>query len=475
MSDTQLSIRQKALKVNLARRFYGTFAEIGAGQEVARHFFQAGGASGSIAKTISAYDMVFSDHIYGKETGGRYVCEPRLNKMLEREFELLTERLDVVRGKDHQFFAFANTVAALNFQRTNEAHGWLGVRFQSSPGSKANDVIIHVRMLDPQNLLQQDALGIMGVNLTYGALCMHSTPELMVRQLMDHLDSGRMEVNYVRVAGPAFAGVDNRLLNLQLVKEGYTSAVMFNEHGQIVLPADYLYKKDILLVRGSYRPPTLVSLDMIKTGLANFARVAKLPETQVMTIAEITISTLQEDGEEIANEDFLARVELLSTLGQKVLISNFPQYYRLTQYLASFRARQVGLVLGVYNFKQIFDEEYTNVPGGLMGAMGQLFAPNVRVFVYPYMSEDKSEFLKMENLVVDPQHQHLYEHVKAQGQLHDIKDFHEEWLFIYSRKVLNMIINDEPGWEKFVPESVAQAINEKCLFGAPCFISKKKK
>lgn len=475
MSVQSLSTRQKALKVNLARRFYGTFAEIGAGQEVARHFFQAGGASGSIAKTISAYDMIFSDHIYGKETSGRYVCEPRLEKMLAHEFDLLTKRLSDVKGSDHCFFAFANTVSALNFQRTNEAHGWLGVRFQTSPGAEPSSVVIHVRMLDPQNILQQDALGIMGVNLTWGTLFQHETPDLMVRQLMDNLDTGRMEVNFVRVSGPAFKNVDNRLLNLQLVKDGFTAAVMFNEAGEVVLPADYLYKKDVLLVRGSYRPPTLVSLDMIKTGLSSFARVTGVPQTDIATIAEITISTLQEDGDVIANEDFLARVELLCALGQKVLISNFPQYYRLTQYLAKFRARQVGVVLGVYNFKQIFDEEYTNVEGGLMGALGQLFAPNVHVMVYPYKSEDKKEFLTMERLTVAPAYKHIYEHLKQSGKLHDIKDFNDENLHIYSRKVLNMIINDEPGWEKLVPESVAKTINDKCLFGHPCFLDKKKK
>lgn len=473
MMDSQLSTRQKALKVNLARRFYGTFAEIGAGQEVARHFFQAGGASGSIAKTISAYDMIFSDHIYGKEASGRYVCEPRLEKMLLRESELLTERLSEVKGKDHQFFVFADTVSALNFQRTNEAHGWLGVRFQQTPGGEFSDVVIHVRMLDPQNLLQQDALGIIGVNLTYGTLCLHDKPYEMVRQLMDHLDSGRMEINFVRVSGPAFKGVDNRLLNLQLVKSGYTHAVMFNEQGEVVLPADYLYKKDVLLVRGSYRPPTLVSLDMIKTGQTQFAKQNNIAESNVLTIAEITISTLQEDGAEIANEDFLARVELLCALGQKVLISNYAQYYKLTQYLTKFKARHIGLVLGVYNFKQIFDEEYTNVEGGLMGALGQLFATNVQVFVYPYKSEDKKEFLQLESLSVKPELNHLYVHLKSSGKLHDIKNFHEEWLHIYSRKVLNMIISNEPGWEKLVPESVAKTINEKCLFGHPCFLKKK--
>jgi hypothetical protein len=473
MSLEQMSIRHKALKVNLARRFYGTFAEIGAGQEVARHFFQAGAASGSIAKTISAYDMVVSDHIYGKEESNRYVCETRLLKMLDREYNLLSERLSGVRGADHQFFAFANTVAALNFHKTNESHGWLGVRFQDSPNGPSSEVVIHVRMLDPQNLLQHDALGIMGVNLIYGALFLNQTPNVLVRQLMDHLDSSRIEVNFVRVTGPAFNGVDNRLLNLQLVKDGYTQAVMFNEQGAVVLPTEQLYKKDILVVRGSYRPPTLVSLDMIKSGLAHFAKVTKVPEKDVLTIAEITIATLKEDGDEIANEDFLARVELLSALGQKVLITNFPQYYRLTQYISTFRARHVGLVLGVYNFNQIFDDSYTGIEGGLMGALGELFRPNIHVLVYPYMSEDKSEFLTMKNLEVPAEQDYLYKHLKKSGQLHDIENFQEDSLHIYSRKVLNMIINNEPEWESLVPESVAKTINEKCLFGHPCFIGKK--
>lgn len=474
MSDHMLSTRQKALKINLARRFYGTFAEIGAGQEVARHFFQAGGASGSIAKTISAYDMIVSDHIYGKENTTRYVCESRLSKMLAHEYDLLVKRLSEGKGQDHNFFVFANTVAALNFQKTNESHGWLGVRFQSSPTGEANDVVIHVRMLDPQNLLQQDALGIIGVNLVYGALCLNQEPEKMVHQLMDHLDVGRLEVNFVRCSGPIFAKTDNRLLNLQLVKDAYTPAVMFNEAGDVVLPSDHLYKQDILLVRGSFRPPTLVSVDMIKTGVSNFSKVTGVAQDKILSIAEISVSAVQEESGEFANEDFLARVELLCALGQKVLISNFTQYYKLTQYLAKFRARHMGLLLGVYNFKQIFDGDYTTSEGGLMGALGQLFLPHVDVFIYPYASEDKSEFLSLESLEVSKSLVHLYDHLKSSNHIHDIKDFNRDNLHIYSRKVLNMIINNEPGWEEMVPDSVAKTINEKCLFGHPCFIGNKK-
>jgi hypothetical protein len=467
-----LSLRQKALKINLAKRFYGTFAEIGAGQEVARHFFQAGGSSGSIAKTISAYDMIFSDSIYGREPSGRYVSQSRLLKMLEKEYLLLEERLGDCRGKDHQFFAFANTVAALNFQRTNEAHGWMGMRFQHAPGSEVSEVVIHVKMLDPQNLMQQDALGIIGVNLVYASLFLLKDPEQFIRSLLDHLDTSRIEVNFIRFGGKAFENVDNRLMNLQLVKEGMTHAIMFNERGEVVLANDILYKKDVLVVRGSYRPPTLVSFDMIKAGLINFGKDIGKKEDDVIAISEITISTLKAEAGEITNEDFLARVDLLGALGQKVLITNYPQYYKLANYFTKLNVPNLGLVLGIYNFQQIFAEEYSNVEGGILSALGQLFRKNVKVYVYPYKSED-GQIETMENLEVPNDFEHLYNHLKSMNQINDVENFKQEILHIFSSKVLQMIVNNEKGWEEMVPQQIAEAINEKCLFGHPCFVGKK--
>lgn len=467
-----LSLRQKALKINLAKRFYGTFAEIGAGQEVARYFFQAGGASGSIAKTISAYDMTFSDHIYGKETTGRYVCESRLIKMLDKEYDLLHERLGETRGKDHQFFAFANTVAALNFKRTNEAHGWMGVRFQHVPGSETSEVLIHVRMLDPQNILQQDALGIIGVNLMYACFFLQRDPEAFINSLMDHLDTSRIEVNFIRFGGKVFEDVDNRLMNLHLLKQGMTHAIMFDEQGHVVLPSDHLYKKDVLVVRGSYRPPTLVSFDMIKTGKTNFAKAIAKPESSVVAISEITISTLKAEAGDITKEDFLARVDLLCALGQKTLITNYPQYYKLSNYFARLNVPNLGLVLGVYNFQQIFSEEYSNVEGGILAALGQLFRENVKVYIYPYKSE-KGQIESLQNLDVPKSFDHIYAHLKQINQINDVESPDKDILHIYSSKVLQMIVSDEKGWEKMVPPSVAKTINEKCLFGHPCFIGKK--
>lgn len=464
--------RRKAQKINLARRFYGTFAEIGAGQETARHFFKAGGASGSIAKTISAYDMVFSDSIYGKEETGRYVCESRLEKMLAKEYQLLVDRLQETKGSDHCFFSFANTVATLNYKKNNESHGWLGLRFQGAPRSEYNDITIHVRMLDQQNILQQDALGVIGVNLVYAGLFLSDNPEELVRSLTDNLDKERIEINYIKTSGPLFREVDNRVLNLQLVNQGNTNAVMFNEKGEVVLASDFLYKKDVLVTRGSYRPPTLVSLDMIKSGLRCFAKDIQKKEDDIVCISEITMTALKEDGQ-MAKEDFLARVDLLSALGMKVLISNYPQYYLLSSYFSRYTKGNIGLVLGVYNFKQIFDEEYSSLEGGLLGSVGKLFQKNVNVYVYPYKSEDDSEFLTLDNLLVKKEYTLLYEYLKTLDQVKGIQKFEEKHLHIYSRKVLNMIINNEPGWEEMVPESVAKTINEKCLFGHPCFLGKK--
>jgi hypothetical protein len=469
-----LSLRQKALKINLAKRFYGTFAEIGAGQEVARHFFQAGGSSGSIAKTISAYDMTFSDHIYGKEPGGRYVVESRLLKMLSKEYELLEERLSDSKGIDHQFFTFANTVATLNFKKNNEAHGWMGMRFQHALGAECSEVIIHVRMLDPQNVLQQDALGIIGVNLAYAALFLHHDPVAFIRSLLNHLDTSRIEVNFIRFGGKAFHDVDNRLMNLQLLNEGMTHAIMFDEKGTVVLPNDHLYKQDVLVVRGSFRPPTLVSFDMIKAGIAHFAADIGRKENEITAISEITISTLKSDDGEITKEDFLARVDLICTLGQKVLITNYPQYYKLANYFARLNVPHLGLVLGIYNFQQIFTDVYTDVEGGILSALGQLFRDKVKVYVYPYKSE-AGQLESMDNLKVPHGLEHLYQHLKSMKQIDDIKKPNKDLLHIYSSKVLSMIVNNEPGWEEMVPPSIAKTINEKCLFGHPCFIGKKNK
>lgn len=463
-----LTTQQKALKINLDPTIYGTFAEIGAGQDVAGNFFKAGAASGTVAKSISAYDMTISDTIYGKEPSKRYVCRSRLEKMLKYEHDLLVERLDGQKP-GCRYFAFANTVSARNYHGTNEAHGWFGVRFGQS-AKDCSELIVHIRMGDNTAQLQQKAVGILGVNMIYASYYHSGNLEEFVSVLMHNLTRERIEIDMLSVSGEAFSCYDNRLLNLELVKTGLTDAIMFDSQGQITLANDELYRKDILIARGSYRPPTKVNMDILKTGLANFK---KDTGADALAICEITIHNLQSEGE-LAKEDFLARVDLLASINHRVLITNFPQYFRLTNYLSRFKSKHLAIVLGAYNFKQIFDDDYNKLPGGMLEALGRLFMENVHVYLYPYREElSTDELISLKNMPVPENARYLIEHVKAAGQVKDLEGYDDDILHIYSRKVLKMIVNDEKGWEEFVPEKIAKTINDKCLFGHPCFYGPK--
>ena len=465
--SNQHSVAQKALQLNLDSTIYGTFAEIGAGQDVAGNFFKAGAASGTVAKSISAYDMTFSDSIYGREESGRYVCQSRLEKMIKYEYDLLEERLSK-KFPDRRFFAFANTVAARNFQGTNDPHGWLGIRFNSELNEEPSDLIVHIRMHDQTNILQAKAIGTLGVNMVNTCFNHRTSIEEIVTELMSFLSPKSIEIDMIETRGPAFKHIDNRLLNLQLVVNAITNAVMFDENGQIRLAKDELYKKNILISRGSYRPPTKVNIDVLKTGQENFSK--DISDKNITSLAEITINNLKEDGE-ITKEDFLARVDLLSSIGQKVLITNMPQFFNLSDYISSFKPKNVALVLGVYNFMQIFDAQYNQLNGGILEALGTLFRPNVKVYLYPYREENSNdELMDLNSVKVKDEHKHLLEHIKNNGQVKTIVGYDDSILHIYSRKVLKMIKTNEKGWEELVPESISTTINDKCLFGHPCSV-----
>lgn len=464
MKDS-LSTQQKALRVNLNQNIYGTFAEIGAGQEVAGNFFKAGAASGTIAKSISAYDMTFSDSIYGKEESGRYVCQSRVQKMVEYEYDLLIERLDTKESQTN-FFAFGDTVAARNFHGTNEPHGWLAIRFRHDPSSQPSDLVLHIKMHDQTNNLQQKAIGILGVNMLDTVFSARTSVETIIDGLMDNLSRERIEIDMIQAMGPAFKHIDSRLLSLQLIVDSYTDAVMFDVDGTVKLAKDELYKKNIIVTRGSYRPPTKVNFDILKTGLENFAK--DIEDEHIVSLAEITINHLKEDGE-ITVEDFLARVDLIAALGQKVLITNMPQFSHLTSYISSFKPKKMALVFGVYNFMQLFESDYAQFSGGVLEALGRLFRSNVNVYLYPYREETQADrLIDLNSIKLDNNNQNLLEFIKANGQVKDLEGYNDELLHIYSRKVLKMIRNGEEGWEDFVPEKIAKKINEKCLFGHPC-------
>lgn len=460
-SRVDQQVNKKALQINLDGRIYGTFAEIGAGQEVARRFFSVGGAAGTVAKTMSAYDMTFSDAIYG--TTARYVSRERLNLMLSHEYDLLLERLSAKSGNEKMFFVLANTVAARSFRKHDESHGWMGIRFQSAPHSLPNDIIIHVRMLDTENIDQQEALGIIGVNLIYGAYFHAHRPEILIASLLDDLTNKRMEVDMIRFSGPDFQHVDNRLMSLQLVVQGLTMAAMFRADGEVVQAADAFYKKPILVERGSFRPVTLVTNDMLDGALSMFLEEEK-EENSPEVLMEITMQNLLRGGE-LDLRDFLDRVDILSALGRTVLISNYGEYYRLVDFLTRYTDRSIGLALGVPSLGDIFEEKYyRNLEGGILEGLGRLFKKGVRLYVYPKKEVD-GKIVSAEDFQIHPSLRHLYAHLLENRDIVGIKAYRPDYLDILSPMVLERIRCGDQSWETMVPAKVSELIKQRRLFG----------
>ena len=458
------SIKDKALRINLNESIYGTFAEIGAGQETVRHFFRAGASSGTIAKAMSAYDKDFSDAIYGIEEDGRYVTESRLKKMLAHETQLIEERLKRDKHPNKIFFSYANTVATIDFAKQYKGHGWVGIKFQVEPDEDYNEIILHIRFKETDAKLQQETLGILGVNLIYGAFYKHNDPKRLLRYLYDHLDKDQLEIDTINFSGPRFADVDNRLMSLQLVKNGMTDAVMFGPDGNNILPAAVLYKKNILALRGSFRPVTKVNMNMYKKSYNMFIEENKVDEENTFVVFEITLSNLKAEGE-INERDFLDRAELLCSLGQTVMISNFQEYFKVVEYFSNYTKARMGLAMGVSNLVDIFDEKYyRHLSGGILEAFGKLFYRDLKVYLYPMKDED-GVIINSDNLKVHPRMKELYKFFKFNGKVVDITDFDEKNLEIFSRKVLKMINTGGEGWEEMLPQGIAEIIKKDHLFG----------
>ncbi len=463
--DNVQTAKNKALRVNLNAHIYGTFAEIGAGQETVRNFFRAGGASGTIAKAMSAYDKDFSDAIYGVESDNRYVTEPRLKTMLTHEIDLIEERLSRKKHPEKLFFSYANTVATINFSKKFKGHGWVGVRFQLDPLEDYNEIVLHFRFKETDARLQQETLGVLGVNLIHGAFYLNDNPKELVKSFYDNLDKDQLEIDMVNFSGPRFMYVDNRLMSLQLVKNGMTNAVMFDSDGNNLLPAQVLYKKNILALRGSFRPVTKVNMDMFEKSKELFFSEKKVDPNNSQIIFEITLANLRAEGE-INERDFLDRAELLCSLGQSVMITNFQEYYKLVEYFSEFTKERMALAMGVYNLIQIFDEKYyRHVSGGILEAFGKLFYRDLKVYMYPYKEAESGQFITSKNLKVHPRMKELYKFFKNNGKLVDITDFNPEILHIFSRRVLKMIMKNETGWEEMLPEGIAEIIKKDRLFG----------
>jgi hypothetical protein len=457
--------KQKALRINLDPTVYGTFAEIGAGQEVVRHFFRSGGASGTIAKAMSAYDKDFSDAIYGREENNRYVCEPRLRKMINHEYGLIEQRLDREKHPSKKFFAYANTIATIDFHKKYQGHGWMGIKFQTSPEKAPNELILHVQLHEKDAALQQETIGVVGVNMLYGCYFYYQNPTEFLKSLYDNLTREQLEIDMISMTGPDFESVDNRLLSLQLVKNGMTDAVIFSPDGKNLQPADLLYKKNILAIRGSFRPVTKVNIDMIINGYNAFVKENRVDADNLQVLFEITLSNLRADGD-IDEQDFIDRADILCSLGQTVMISNYQEYYKLVQYFSTFTKKRMGMIMGVNNMIELFNEKYyRDLNGGILEAFGILFTRDLKVYLYPSKVDDTEEIQNSKNMPVHPRLVPLYEYLLNNGRIVDLEGFDPEVLWIQSREALKRIRSGDAGWEKMVPNYVDVMIKKNRLFG----------
>jgi hypothetical protein len=478
--SSKLSTHDKALRINLDATRYGTFAEIGAGQEVARWFFRVGAAAGSISKSISAYDMAVSDAIYGRCR--RYVSRERLQSMLDYEHSLNLERLGPSRGETTGFFVFADTVSARNFHGTNECHGWMGVKYQAHPRDDDSQILIHVRMLDTENSLQQEALGIVGVNLLYAACFLHHEPEKMLESLLDNLTTDRIEIDMIEFSGIEFRRVDNRVMSLRLVQLGLSGGAMFEPSGNVLQPADQMYKRPVLVERGSFRPVTRVNIDMLHSAHARFAEELDAEKEhgqgdRILELMEITMHNLlstggagahsgAQSGSKIDLSDFLARADVLAAAGKTVLISDCSEYYRLAAWLNRYTNQPIALTMGVGSLQDLFREQYyKHLEGGILEAFGKLFTRDLRIYVYPLRDPVTGLLRTVDNIEMPPEVRSLYRHIVECGRIRQLDNFDESVLHIFSRDVLKRIREKDESWDSMVPAEIAEVIKRRHFFG----------
>ncbi len=459
-----LSTKEKAVKININSGYFGTIAEIGGGQETARHLFQAGGASNSIAKSVSAYGKEFSDHYYGQGTDIRYVGRDRLCHMLGCEYRELVTLLSDSRH-DKKFFAFANTVETLNFHKTNRGHGWLGVAFEGSDRHKPNFVYIHVNLLENDGLLQQYSLGTLGVNLIYAALFKYTEPRESLVSLLDNLARDRVEVDFIHVEGPDFPGVDNRMLNVQLVWHDMTPAIMFDRMGAVYQPSDMLYKKNVLVFRGVFRPINNLGLDIIEHSLEVFKRDEDYQPDNTIAFCEITLNHLKQD-DDLDERDFLDRVDLLNQLGQSVMVSNFRRFFKLVDYFGRFRMQKLRMVIGLPTFIKVLNKEaYDDLRGGFLEAMGKLFAQKTKVYLYPSLDANSRLPLLLRDAELPKDIQSIIEYLELNRKIVLLNNAQTRYLSISSEEVARLISANDSAFVKYVPPLVAETIQQKGLFG----------
>src|SRR5215470_751267 len=391
----KLDTHQKALALNLDPSKFGSFAEIGAGQEVARWFLAVGAASGTVAKTISAYDKEVSDDLYGP--GVRYVSKERLEAMLDSEWSQLLKQLAKTRGPQTRFFSFVDTVSARNYAGTNEPHGWVGIRFQLQPGGKPNDILLHINMRDPSNLLQQEAIGILGVNLIYAAFHQMQTQDSFLQGLAEGLEH-RIEIDFADVLGPDFESLDRRALLVLLVRLGLAEAICFPAHGSPVPPSEVLYKKAVILAPGYFEhvdeTHAAIHERLLNSAIQQFRE--EFPDAKSAPGGFYCIPAkplvFRQGSPEL--HDLLARVDALRERGGSILVFREPELYTLTAFVNRYTKEPVRFVIGLSLVIRAFAYRYSKLDGGFLDALSRLFAQNVRIYAYPMTSKDLQESIE---------------------------------------------------------------------------------
>ena len=454
---------QKALEINLDTLFYGSIAEIGAGQEVARSFFQVGGASGTVAKTISAYDMQISNDAYGRETSGRYVTQERVQSMLDKEFAQAIRRLSDVRPKDSRFFAFADTISAKAYNSNKPSHGWMGIQFQRVSMEYPSQIVLHVNLRDKSNHEQQQAIGVLGVNLIYSVFNYAEDSNKLLDSLTENLEWGRVEPDFIEFSGPAFDKIDNKNMMLRLVQSGLTPVVMYNSDGESVTPKEFLYKKDILILRGNFKPFSNVHQDMMRFGSQKFLSIHKTKKEKSALFCEINIAQYVADGEGDIS-DLIPRVNILTQLGYNVMITSHFRYFRISEYLLKETQSNIGFIISTENIHQIFNNDYyEGYEGGLLSALGKLFAHGIKLFVYPNITSE-GELITLNDIQIEHNQRHLFQHLLNNKFFIPIE---------YSKNVINPISDHDiselikkgnPKWEELIPETAVSYIKKEKLF-----------
>lgn len=450
--------------MNLDAKTYGTIAEIGGGQEVAHWLFKVGGAAGTVAKTISAYDMAISDGIYGPAE--RYVSRERLNAILEREFTQLSDQLRQKNGDRKCFFAFANTVATRRFHSPEHGRGWIGIRFQARPSEEPSQITLHAHLHDSLADIEQEALGVLGINLIYGAFFLHQSPPDLIANLMDDLSRERVEIDMIKFSGPLFGRLDNRVMSLQLVERGLTDAAMFTAKGEVVQSAEVLHNRPVLVERGKFRPVTKLTVDLLEHAREAFLQEPGVNRQEPVVLAEMTLRNLIPEPE-VGHSDFLARADVLGALGFDVLVSRFEQDYQVAEYLAAYTNRLIGFAVGLPKLKRSVEERfYTELAGGALEAVGRLYNRSVKTYVYPARDPQSGRIETIDDMVLPGPWQHLRRLLRELGRVQPIHPSNEQWLSIDGEDVLARMEKDDPCWKKMVPANVVAIIESKNLFPA---------